>query len=119
MPQSQSDDNRREYGRHDLRCPVKFCLYPYLDSKIRLGMIENVSVSGILFRSAYFPQIASILWIGFDTRSLKTATELIRRTVGLKDGFLARVVRVDSDIQQKNYRIAVSFLTKEEETEGL
>lgn len=112
---AESFDERREFFRIDFRNPVKFRHFEQSEAGPRLGTIENVSVSGILFKSRMLPPISTVLWMDLDLRTLKICQEIEALAVVREKGILGRVVRVEEDPEERLvYNIGVCFLRKDD-----
>lgn len=111
---------RREFFRLDFRHPVKFRQIVDGEGAVRLGSSENISQSGILFKTRQIPPLSSLLWMDVDLRTLHICKEIETRAVVRDQGLLGRVVRVELDPDEKDvYDIGVCFLRREDYSEGI
>lgn len=116
IPESASD--RREFFRMDFRQPVKFREFQRDESGPKLGTSENISQSGLLFKTRIVPPLSSILWMDVDIRTLRICQEIENRALVQDDGLLGRVVRVEEDPDETNtYNVGVCFLRKSDTTQ--
>ncbi|HTL70522.1 MAG TPA: PilZ domain-containing protein [Candidatus Eisenbacteria bacterium] len=116
--------NRREFFRIKFSTPLKFKSYTGKAEQrsalsLTNGTSQNVSQSGILFRTVEAPpELSSILWMDVDLRTLKICQEIEDRALVFKNGLLGRVVRVEeeSGLSQggPSYDVGVCFLTQEQ-----
>ena len=118
---------RREFFRLKFDVPLRFRAYR-LPSKsgtaaqavkpngraLANGTSQNISRSGILFRTAKTPpQLSSILWMNLDLRTLKICREIEQNALIFNRGLLGKVVRVE-EATSDGYQIGVCFLTEDQ-----
>lgn len=108
-------DERREFFRVEYRNAVKFRQLQDPQNDLKLGTTENISQSGLLFKSRVLPPLSSILWMDLDLRTLKICQEIESRALVYDKGLLGRVVRVEEDPEEtKVYNVGVCFIRKDE-----
>lgn len=108
-------EERREFYRVDFRYPVKFRQVRDTGDNLRLGTCENISISGILFKTPIIPQLSSVLWMDVDFRTLKICREIEEEVLVHEEGLLGKVVRVEEDPEEKMlYNVGVCFLRKKD-----
>lgn len=113
-------EERREFFRIDFRHPVKFRQFREPHDGLRLGTVENISPSGILFKSRILPPLSTLLWMDLDFRTLKICSEIETRALKAEQGLLGKVVRVEEDDEERGvFNIGVCFLTKESNIESV
>lgn len=116
----ESADDRREFFRMDFRQPVKFREFQRDANALKLGTGENISQSGILFKTRIVPPLSSVLWMDVDIRTLRICREIENRAVIEDRGLLGRVVRVEEDPEEANsYNVGVCFLRKSDTAQNL
>ena len=112
-----SSQERREFFRLNYAAPLHFKAYQITASRTStasVGRSRNVSQSGVLFQTEKNPpQLASIVWMNLDLRTLTICKEIERRALIFNNGLLGRVVRVEEDPGNNSiYDIGVCFLTQ-------
>ncbi len=109
-------EERREFFRLDFRRPVKFREFQTKAApSLRLGTAENISQSGILFKTRVVPPLSSVLWMDVDLRTLRICREIEKSALIQDRGILGRVVRVEEDPDEAHtYDVGVCFLRKSE-----
>ena len=114
--------DRREFFRVDFRRPVKFRQVQDSEDHLKIATIENISQSGILFKTRILPQLSSVLWMDMDFRTLNICREIEDNVLIYESGILGRVVRIEVyDEENKADDVGVCFLRKTdpEEAQGL
>ncbi|OIO39103.1 MAG: hypothetical protein AUJ75_01835 [Candidatus Omnitrophica bacterium CG1_02_49_10] len=105
---------RREFYRLAYEKPVKFIQVSSDSGKegVLRAVSKNISQSGILFISKFFPKISSVIWINLPLKELAICKEIEERAITVKNGMLGRVVRVEENAQSGGYSVGVCFLKK-------
>ncbi len=110
---THTQDNRREFLRLDYRSSIKFKTIQKNRINVALGTVDNVSESGLLFTSNIVPEIANILWLSLDLKTLDICREIESNVLMDHGGILGRVVRLEENRGAGNYRIGIYFLTND------
>ena len=117
MTNIQPVEEKREFFRVDFRQPVKFREFQREPSALTLGTSENISQSGLLFKTRTVPPLSTVLWMDVDIRTLRICQEIEKRALVEEQGLLGRVVRVEEDPDEANtYNVGVCFLRKSDTT---
>ena len=115
IKESWSADERREFFRVEFRNAVKFRMIQENESALKLGTSEDISQSGLLFKTRVLPPLSSVLWMDLDLRTLKICQEIENRALVYENGLLGRVVRVEEDPEEsKVYNVGVCFIRKDD-----
>ncbi|MFT5206587.1 MAG: hypothetical protein ACI9CF_000326 [Candidatus Omnitrophota bacterium] len=110
---THTQDNRREFLRLDFRSSIRFKTIQKNRINAALGTVDNVSESGLLFTSNIVPEIASILWLSLDLKTLGICQKIESNVLMDQGGILGRVVRLEENRGAGNYRVGVCFLTND------
>ncbi|MBF0493526.1 MAG: hypothetical protein HQL28_00155 [Candidatus Omnitrophica bacterium] len=74
---------------------------------------KNVSASGILFNTTQIPPaLSSIVWIIMDDKMVNVCSEIEEDLVIVKNGILARVVRISEGEPGVSYDVGACFLRR-------
>ena len=113
MKKPSDPEERREFFRVDFRQPVKFREYRRDPVSPKLGTSENISQTGLLFKTRIVPPLSSVLWMDVDLRTLRICQEIENGALVQDNGLLGRVVRVEEDPDEADtYNVGVCFLRK-------
>ncbi len=109
-------DSKREFVRYGYDKPVSFKILfsPKQNktaSKLVSGMSKNLSVSGLLFKSAHLPEISSILELDLDYRTTGICNEIEENALMIGNKLIGKVVRIEED-EDGRYNIGVAFIKK-------
>jgi hypothetical protein len=113
---------RREFLRYDCDKPIQFKIVDpakkkakktNLISKIIGATSKNLSASGILFMSQLgrIPEIASLVVIDLDYRTVGICKEIEKRALILDNKIVGRVVRIE-DNEDGTCDVGVAFVTR-------
>lgn len=107
---------KREFLRYKHERPVNYKIVsPYKDGDIAAKFIgavsKNLSVSGILFKSNFMPQISSVIIMDLDYRTSRICQEIEDRTLTINDKVVGKVVRIEAN-DDGTYDVGVAFVKK-------
>ena len=115
MQKSFSGPDKRRFLRISYVTPVKYKIYPAkILSKTMGGISKNISQTGLLFKADKPVALSTVVWVNLDYKTLEICRELEENLYPEKDGFLARVVRIEENPTDNTYNIGICFLLKEE-----
>ena len=94
---------------------MKYKLYPMkFLTQTKDGISKNISQAGLLFKVEKPIPLGSVIWLQLDYKTLEICREIEEGACFCKNGFLAKVVRVEENPGDGMYSIGVCFLIKEE-----
>jgi hypothetical protein len=109
---------KREFLRCDYRKPLTYKIITNLKnddftSRLMTAVSKNLSAAGILFVTnvAKVPEIASLIVLDVDYRTLDICQEIEEQALILDDKLVGRVVRIE-DNEDNTCGIGVAFIKK-------
>ena len=111
-------EDKRDFFRCSCDKPITFRVL--LSSKrgssipeIVSGISQNLSASGILFKSAVLPEISSILELNLDYRTTGVCQEIEKNAMTIGNKLIGKVVRIE-ETEDGEYNVGVAFIKKSE-----
>ncbi len=111
-------EDKREFFRYSCDKPITFriLLSPKQGGSkpdMVSGISQNLSASGILFKSDILPEISSVLELNLDYRTTSICREIEKNAMTVDDKLIGKVVRLESTEDGK-YNVGVAFIKKSE-----
>ncbi len=111
-------EDKREFFRYSCDKPVTFkiLISPKQGSskpEIVSGISQNLSASGILFKSSVLPEISSIIELNLDYRTTGICQEIEKNAMAVNNRLIGKVVRIEETDDGK-YNVGVAFIKKSE-----